>query len=1333
LAEDFQSGAAWIPVRPEFKGFHKTVATEFAKLTPMVRSLGQQMGADFAASIRRGLGAGPISEPIREDTSKQKRTAPKQGAEVGGAFAQGFRRSVAAAMRNLPEAEIGADATPAQAELARLRGELEELAGKTVGVDVDAAVAVGELQAIRDQLDQLGEGAEVDVRADTAATSAQIGALLAQIAQVDSSLVTVAADTGDAQEALDGVAEKADGLDGRRPRVDLDVSGALRGIGLLATGAAALASIPVGATLVAGVGALTPVLASAAAGAGALALVAAPAITEVSDALALQEQAAAGSEAALEKYNAALAEMDPATRGLMDSYTGLREEFTAWRTEMNPAVLPVLSNGMGLLSGRFQALTPLVEGSAGAVDGLIDRLDTALGSDFYTEFGQRLTELAPTAITGLGATGGNLATGAMGVVNAFLPYAPQVLDYIERISAGFAEWGTGLDGSAGVGAFMDYVITAAPLVEDFVVSLAGAALNLVTSLAPLGPVALGGFTPLLQVVGQLSPQTIQILAMAITGVVLATRAWAVSSLFFGKSAPIAAKGIKGIGTSLKGAFMSNPVGIIITAITALIPLVMWAWDNVDWFRNGILAAWESIKTASLWLWETVLQPVFNGLVDVINTYVVPAVMWLWTHAFQPVFGFIGTLVQSYWKYYLQPVFQALTWVIMNVVVPAVTWLWTNVFKPVFGFIGLLITTWWHTQVKPVWDALVWVWQQVIAPAAMWLWHNVMVPVWNGISTAIDYAWNSVIKPVFNWLSAGITRYIVIPFLTMRARVMYAWGLLRIGLQAGWAWIRDNVFTRIRSGVDAVRGAFRTAADGIKTVWARIKGYTKDPINFVIQTVYMDGIRSLAGKVLSAVGVEKNPLPSFDPIATGGIWNGPGHIARYRSGGVLPGYTPGRDVHRFYSPTGGGLELSGGEAILRPEVTRVLGPSMIHEINGLARTGGVPALRRRFEATQAFHRGGIYGGPPVQSFNRGGIMSALSGSWDWVEGKADEISGAAKKWFTDQLGLSELLSAIPGGGFLTDFARGLFRSMLVPRIADLIGKRDDEAGGSSAAVVRVATKYAKTPGLVGGDYNNKFQRAFGMPGQPWCAMFVSEVIKEARAKKQYNNISHAHSRAFRDGLPKGKASAAKPGWIATYGSEPSHINIIAYRKNGQNYTIGGNEGNTVKGPRVYGAATNVMKPKFARGGILDPRVLAQDYRENRAGTTPIQTQFLRTAFGLPAYAGGGWIRGRSGDRNLVLGANGEYVMRAAVAEENAGLLEALNSGRQLGDILAAAGPAAVPASAPAALAGLSAAARPGPSVSAELHLHDGQATVREAFRELRYEAARFELAGKYRRG
>src|SRR5699024_11273044 len=102
--------------------------------------------------------------------------------------------------------------------------------------------------------------------------------------------------------------------------------------------------------------------------------------------------------------------------------------------------------------------------------------------------------------------------------------------------------------------------------------------------------------------------------------------------------------VQGAINGLKNAFMglntimsANPVAFWAAAIAALVVGIIWAWNNVDWFRDAVTTAWDAITTAFTWAWESVLKPVFEGIGAV--------AVWLWESVLQPVIGFIV----SAWK------------------------------------------------------------------------------------------------------------------------------------------------------------------------------------------------------------------------------------------------------------------------------------------------------------------------------------------------------------------------------------------------------------------------------------------------------------------------------------------------------------------------------------------------------------------------------------------------------------------------------------------------------------------------------------------------------------
>lgn len=143
---------------------------------------------------------------------------------------------------------------------------------------------------------------------------------------------------------------------------------------------------------------------------------------------------------------------------------------------------------------------------------------------------------------------------------------------------------------------------------------------------------------------------------------------------------------------------------------------------------------------------------------------------------------------------------------------------------------------------------------------------------------------------------------------------------------------DPMMQATRAATTETAENFGTAADMIGVGWGRVKDNAADPVRYTIGTVFNDGLVGMWNNVADALDLDKMNKHEFS----------------FASGGVLPGYTPGTDVHHFSSPTGGKLHLSGGEAIMRPEWTRAVGgPSAVEQMNSAAKRGNL-----------SFHDGGI---------------------------------------------------------------------------------------------------------------------------------------------------------------------------------------------------------------------------------------------------------------------------------------------------------------------------------------------------------------------------------------
>ena len=328
----------------------------------------------------------------------------------------------------------------------------------------------------------------------------------------------------------------------------------------------------------------------------------------------------------------------------------------------------------------------------------------------------------------------------------------------------------------------------------------------------------------------------------------------------------------------------------------------------------VMLAWNLLSAAFMWGWNTLIKPAWDAMKA--------AALFLWNSVLMPVFGWIQsgwnlllTGMKFLWESVLKPTWDAIQF--------AANWLWTSVLMPIFGFI------------KTGWDNLLF--------GMKFVWDTILKPTWDAINFALTWMWNSVFSPILGWIGDR-------------------WRDMANGIR----WVKDNIiqptFDAIGRGLDTVKGWFKTAVDAIGRTWNRVKELTAKPIKFVVDTVFNNGIRKAWNAVVGFIGMDDKKMNKVEL----------GDLGKYASGGVLPGYTPGRDPHEFFSPTGGRIALSGGEAIMRPEWTRAVGgPAAVERMNRDARRGKITKHGRE---SAAFANGGVF---DLGAFASGGIIGAMT--------------------------------------------------------------------------------------------------------------------------------------------------------------------------------------------------------------------------------------------------------------------------------------------------------------------------------------------------------------------
>lgn len=232
--------------------------------------------------------------------------------------------------------------------------------------------------------------------------------------------------------------------------------------------------------------------------------------------------------------------------------------------------------------------------------------------------------------------------------------------------------------------------------------------------------------------------------------------------------------------------------------------------------------------------------------------------------------------------------------------------------------------------------------------------GVMTPMWNAMGANVQRVRQAVTDPAMAGIRSALTATGAHFTNSVNGTINPVWSAMGNHVKA----VKDGtvlpVFNAVEGGLTKLSGWFGTSVNNIRTAWDRLRAATGRPAKFVIDTVMNNGIRNAWNAVADLIGEKKmNPVPT---------------IGGFARGGVLPGYTPGRDVHHFSSPTGGRVSLSGGEAIMRPEWTRAVGgPRAVAEMNAAARSGKL-SRRAKEESKANGYR---------QAFAEGGIVQAMT--------------------------------------------------------------------------------------------------------------------------------------------------------------------------------------------------------------------------------------------------------------------------------------------------------------------------------------------------------------------
>lgn len=288
--------------------------------------------------------------------------------------------------------------------------------------------------------------------------------------------------------------------------------------------------------------------------------------------------------------------------------------------------------------------------------------------------------------------------------------------------------------------------------------------------------------------------------------------------------------------ALNAVLMANPIVLIVTAIAAVIAILVVLYTKCEGFRNFVNSVASAIvgfvKNAASAiagffknLWATI-----QGIWSAVSGWFKSKVIDPLVNFFAPIVQWISGFFQGCWII-IQAVWAAVSgWFKTNVIDPVV-----NFFTPIPGIIGGFFSGLW-TSIQSIWSAVSG-------------WFNL-----------------NVIQPLVNFF-APIVESIGGFFANLWASICSIW-------QAAGTWFSENVTTPINN-------AFQAIGDFVKGIFNGLIGLVEGMINRIIGAVngFIGGFNDVVGWGASFIGVDWEglatiPEVSLPRLAKGGIVDSP---------------------------------------------------------------------------------------------------------------------------------------------------------------------------------------------------------------------------------------------------------------------------------------------------------------------------------------------------------------------------------------------------------------------------------------------------------------------------
>lgn len=312
--------------------------------------------------------------------------------------------------------------------------------------------------------------------------------------------------------------------------------------------------------------------------------------------------------------------------------------------------------------------------------------------------------------------------------------------------------------------------------------------------------------------------------------------------------------VTGVQAALNVVMNANPIGILVTAIGALVGALLYLWNTNDGFREAVTSAWEAIKsafssaidaicgffsdlgTAAGEIWDGIKETV-GGVIDAISgffTGLAETASSVWEtikNAVQVAVMFIGEVISA----------------AVNIITLPFQFIWENCKDIILG----------------AWDAIT-----GAVSAALDTIGGILSGAWDTISGAVSTAWDGI-SSVIGSAWDGISSTVGGALDTVGGAISSGWESVKSWTSSAWDTVSSTVSSAAGNIKEKVSGKWaeiqannKACWDAVKsvtsTVWGNIKSTVGDKVGG-IKSVISDKLTAAKNVVTSVFSAIKNAI------------------------------------------------------------------------------------------------------------------------------------------------------------------------------------------------------------------------------------------------------------------------------------------------------------------------------------------------------------------------------------------------------------------------------------------------------------------------------------------